>query len=86
MEWLLTLFAMLGAVTGADNGVRGEQAQAHHAEAASAVQVAAAVAEATIARETPAVPVRPSTSRDVQSPPNLRVVAAAPLYADRLIE
>ncbi len=86
MEWLLTLFAMLGAVTGAHNGVRGEHAQVHQAEATSAVQVAAAVAEATIARETTAAPARETMPSDVPAPPSVRVLAAVPLYADRLIE
>ena len=86
MEWLLTLFAILGAVTGADGGVRGEQAQIHRAEAASPVQVAAAAAEATAARETPAVPARKATPGEVHSPANPCVAAAVPLYADRLLE
>ena len=86
MEWLLTLFAMLGAVTGAHGDVRGEHAQLLQAEAAGAVQAAAAVAEATVAREMPAVPVRETMPRDVQSPPSPRLIAPVPLYADRLLE
>ena len=86
MEWLLTLFAMLGAVTGAHNGMRGEPTQVHQAEAAAGVQVVAAVAKTTVVRETPAVPALEASPGDAQSPPALRIVATAPIYADRLIE
>ena len=86
MEWLLTLFAMLGAVTGAHNDVRGEPAQVHQAEAAAAVQAAVAVAQVAVARAAPAVPALEALPGEVQSPPVQRINAAAPLYADRLIE
>lgn len=86
MEWLLTLFAMLSAVSGAFNGVRGEETQLHRAEAPSAVQIVAVAAEAAIVVILPTIP---ANARFVAAVPALPVsprIAGIPLYADRLIE
>lgn len=86
MEWLLTLFAMLSAVSGALNGVRGEETQLHRAEAASQVQMVAAVAQTAIAVALPHVPVVAPLSAELPVLPRVQRIASIPLYADRLIE
>lgn len=86
MEWLLTLFAMLSAVSGAFNGVCGEETQVHRAEAASAVQVVVATAKAVVAVASPPIPVAAPVSAALPPLPRVERVASIPLYADRLIE
>lgn len=85
MELLLTLFAMLGAVTGAVNGVRGEEMRIHQAEAAVAVEAAVGVRQAQVAGVA-RVPARAVPSPGAPASPGPAVVAAAPLEAVRLIE
>ena len=86
MEWLLTLFAMLSAVSGALNGVRGDETQLHRAEAASPVQVAAAVAQAAVVQVAPVIPANLPPAAGVEALPDLPRIAAIPLYVDRLRE
>ena len=86
MEWLLTLFAMLSAVSGAFDGVRGGETQLHRAESGSAVQAAAVVAKAAVAVIAPVIPANLAPAARVEPLPSLPLVASIPLYADRLIE
>jgi len=86
MEWLLTLFAMLGAVTGGVNGVRGDEARQHAAEAAAAVQVVAQISEAAVVPLAPSIPAAALLSTEVAPFIDAPPIAAVPLYADRLIE
>jgi hypothetical protein len=86
MELLLILSAMLSAVTGAFAGVREPEARVHQAEAAVGAKLAAIVVQAQAPR---ALAMRPANVAPV---PRIRALsedpipAAAPLYADRLIE
>lgn len=86
MELLLTLFAMLGAVTGVFSGVRGPEAQVHQAEAAATVEAIAAVAEAAVEPIVAVIPANDGFSMEVVPLPAFALSAAIPLYADRLIE
>ena len=86
MEWLLTLFAMLGAVTGASAGVRGEEAQLHRAEASAAVRAAAAAAETIVVRADPALPANVPAAAAVRTPAPAPAIPAIPLYLDRPLE
>jgi hypothetical protein len=86
MEWLLTLFAMLGAVTGGLNGVRGDEARLHAAEAATAVQVVVQVSETAVAPLALSIPAATLLSTEVAPLADVPPIAAGPLYADRLIE
>ena len=86
MEFLLTLFAMLGAVTGAFSGVGGPEPGLHRAEAAVGAQLVAATVEQQAEKVEPPRPAAEPPSREVQPLPAFAVTPAAPLYADRLIE
>ena len=86
MEWLLTLFAMMSAFTGGLNGVRGDETQLHAAEASSAVRVVAQVAETIVAPAALSIPAGILLSTDVAPLADAPLIAAAPLYVDRLIE
>lgn len=86
MEWLLTLFAMLSAFTGGLNGVRGAETQLHAAEAATAVKVVAQVVETAVAPVAPSIPAGVLLSTEEAPLADAPLLAAAPLYADRLIE
>jgi hypothetical protein len=85
MEFLLILSAMLSAVTGAISGVRAPEARLHHAASVQA-EVPCLEQVQQVARR--AVPIANETPRiaAVFSAPSFAVVAAIPLYADRLIE
>jgi len=86
MELLLILAAMLSAVTGAFTGARGPEARVAEPQAAVSAAVAVAAVEQQAAR---ALPVRPANSFLITDVPALRafaLVAAMPIYADRLIE
>jgi hypothetical protein len=87
MELLLTLFALLSAATGALTGARAPQAAVHQtvqagqvAEAAPRAVEAARTALAPVAARTIAAPAR------IAPRPAQVLVAAVPLYVDRLIE
>jgi hypothetical protein len=86
MEWLLTLFAMLSAVSGAFNGVRGEETQLHRAEAASAVQIVAVAAQAAVVMILPTIPANAPFVAVLPAMTDAPHISGIPLYADRLIE
>ena len=86
MELLLILSAMLSAVTGAFSGVRGPEAGVHQAESSVGAQLVASVVEEKVAQLAPVIPQDDAASTDVAALPILAIVAASPLYADRLIE
>ena len=86
MELLLILSAMLSAVTGAFSGVRGPEAGVHQAESSVGAQLVASVVEEKVAQLAPVIPPNDAASTDVPALPVLEIVAANPLYADRLIE
>lgn len=87
MQFLLTLFALLSAATGALTGARAPQAEVHQsiraesvAEAGPHVAQAAQTALVGVPARTYAAPAR-------LAPRGPQVLAAAiPLYVDRLIE
>ena len=86
MELLLILAAMLSAVTGAFTGARGPEARVAEPQAAVGAAVAVVAVEQQAAR---VLPVRPASIVLTTEVPALRVfalVAAMPIYADRLIE
>ena len=86
MELLLILAAMLSAVTGAFTGARGPDARVGEPQAAVGAAVAVAAVEQQAVR---ALPVRPANivmASEVPALPAFAIVAAVPLYADRLIE
>jgi hypothetical protein len=86
MELLLILSAMLSAVTGAFSGVRGPEARVPHAEAAVGAQLATSIAEEQAPRPAPSRPADEPQATRIEALPTFAVAAAAPLYADRLIE
>ena len=86
MELLLILAAMLSAVTGAFTGARGPEARVAEPQAAVGAAVAVVAVEQQAAR---VLPVRPANIAPTTEVPALRafaLVAAVPIYADRLIE
>jgi len=87
MELLLTLFALLSAVTGALTGTRAPQPDARPAiQATQAAEVAPRVARAVNALPV-AAPTRIAAVATMTAPrPAQVLVAAVPLYVDRLIE
>ena len=86
MELLLIFAAMLTAVTGAFTGARGPEARLAHAEAASPVEAAAAVAEVAVRKVATSIPENAALATDVPALRGFILSAAFPLYADRLIE
>jgi hypothetical protein len=86
MELLLILSAMLSAVTGVFSGVGEPEARVHQAEAAPAAQAAAAVAEEAVTAIAIVIPRNQPRSSEVLALPKFAIVAAVPLYSDRLIE
>ncbi len=86
MELLLILSAMLSAVTGVFSGVGEPEARVHQAEAAPATQATAAIAEEAVTRIATIIPPARPRSSEVLALPAFALVAAVPLYADRLIE
>ena len=86
MEFLLILSAMLSAVTGAFSGVRGPEAGVHQTETAVGAQLVASVVEQRVAKLAPAIPRNDARTTEVHALPAFAIVAAIPLYADRLIE
>ncbi len=86
MELLLILSAMLSAVTGAFTGVRGLDARIPQAEAAVGAQAAATVVERRAAPKAADRPADAPPATEAPVLPGFALVAAIPLYADRLIE
>ena len=86
MELLLILSAMLSAVTGAFSGARGPEAGIHRAEAAVAARIVVSAVEEKAQADEPARPPAQLLSTEVEPMPAFALAAAAPLYADRLIE
>ena len=86
MELLLILSAMLSAVTGAFTGVRAPEAGMDHAQAAVGAQLVVSAVEQQAPRARTVRPADAPASTEVQPLSAFAVAAAAPLYADRLIE
>ena len=84
MELLLILAAMMSAVTGAFTGARA--AEAREPQAAVGAAVAVAVVEQRAARSMPERPANTVLTAEVPALPGFSLIAAVPLYGDRLIE
>jgi hypothetical protein len=87
MEFLLVLSALLSAVTGAFTGARPHEARLHHAAPAQSIAVVQPAARVAVPAVRIAVgPPRAPARTIAEVPPVPAPPAAAPLYADRLIE
>ena len=87
MEFLLSLFALLSAVTGAITGVREAEPRTHHAAAALAVSVEAPAAVAPAAAASSAA--SSVVARAAVAPPAglaFALAESAPLETIRLLE
>lgn len=86
VELLLTLFAMLSAVTGAFSGVPEGEARMHQAESQTAARATIAVAQEAVQPITTIIPSNALPSTGVPALRLFAIAAAIPLYADRRIE